>query len=259
VDVVAAALRVVVLDEQVRPLDPEVVPLARGRAARPREGEVLRPSRLQPGHLRRGHLPGQPPGERRDDAHQRVQPGAVQVGAAHALRPVPQVGQQRALGVVDPVVRLGLKDVVGQLDRADSRHHAGGEVRRRPVVDDRVRALRPGQRVDEVVSARLVVRERRQRPVGGGHAAEHARGARHEIARHGEIQRHVVPGQLPAPRRLAPRRPEEPEAVPLGVEQVGDPRRGEQHQRPPHVLHRHDRDDLGVPGHADRLGDQPVR
>ncbi|MGB6615349.1 MAG: hypothetical protein WBE95_14800 [Trebonia sp.] len=46
--VVPAALRVVVLDEQVRPLDPVVVPLAWRRAARPREREVLRPRGVDP-------------------------------------------------------------------------------------------------------------------------------------------------------------------------------------------------------------------
>ena len=236
------------------------MPLAGVRGARPREGEVLRACRLEPRHLRRGHLRRQPPGERLDDAGQRVQARAVQVGSAHALGPVAQVGQQRALRVVDPVVRLGLEHVVRPLGGADPRHHAGGEVRRRPVVDDRGLPLRTGQRVDEGVSARLVVRERRQRPVGGGHAAEHARRGG-EVAPAGdrEVERHVVPGKLPSPRRLPSRRPEDPQAVPLGVEQVGNRGRAEQRQRPPHVLHRHDRDDLRVPGHADRRRDQPMR
>src|SRR5579859_4536070 len=63
-----------------------------------------------------------------------------------------------------------------------------------------------------------------------------------------------MPGQLPSPHLLA-RRSEHLEAVPLGVEQVGQPRR----QRPEHVLHGHHRDDLGVPRQAGAGHDQLVR
>src|ERR1700732_2872644 len=64
VDVVAVCLRVVMLDEQRRPLGPEVVPLPRFGAARPREAEVVQPGPLQVVQLRPGHLVGQPPRER---------------------------------------------------------------------------------------------------------------------------------------------------------------------------------------------------
>jgi hypothetical protein len=258
--VVPAALRVVVLDEQVRPLNPVVVPLARRRAARPREREVLRPRRVDPRQLRRRDLVRQPPSECRHQRDERVQLPAVQVGAAHPLRPVPQVAEDRPFRIGDPVVRLRAEDVVRQLRGTDPRHHPGSEVRRRPVPDDRGGTLRAGQRADELTPARLVVRQRRQRPVRGGHAAEHARGGGQvPPAGDGEVQRHVVPRQLPAPRCRAARRPEDPEAVPLGVKQVRDRRRVQQHERPPHVLHRHDGDDLRVPRHADRRRDQPVR
>jgi hypothetical protein len=63
----------------------------------------------------------------------------------------------------------------------------------------------------------------------------------------------VVPGELPSPGRLT-RLAEHLEAVPVRIEEAGG-RRG---QRPQHVLHRHHRDDLGVPGQAGTGDDQLV-
>jgi hypothetical protein len=259
-DVVPAALRIVVLDQQVRPLDPEVVPLAGRRAARPGEREVLHARRFDPPHLRGRHVGGQPPGEPGHQLDERVQPLRGQLGTPHALGPAAQVAQDRPLRVGDPVIGLRLEDVIGQFLRADARHHAGGEVRRRPVIDHRGRPLPLRQRGHERSSPRLVVRERRERTVSGGNAAEHARGGGDMLAAcHGEIQRHVMPGELPAPRPGTARRPEDPETVPFRVEQVRDRGGVKEHHRPPHVLHRHDRHDLRVPGHAHRGRDQPVR
>src|SRR5579862_4691806 len=65
-DVVAVALGVVVLDEQRRSLDAEVMPLPGFGAARPGEREVVEPGPLQRVHLHPGHLVRQPPGERPD-------------------------------------------------------------------------------------------------------------------------------------------------------------------------------------------------
>ncbi len=47
VNVVAVRLGVVVLDEQRRPLDAEVMPLAGFGAARPGEGEVVQPGAFE--------------------------------------------------------------------------------------------------------------------------------------------------------------------------------------------------------------------
>jgi hypothetical protein len=188
-DVVPAALRVVVLDQQVRALDPEVVPLAGRGAARPGEREVLHPRRFDPPHLRGRHVGGQPPGEPRHQLDERVQPLRGQLGTEHALGPAAQVAQDRPFRVGDPVIGLRLEDVVGQFPRADARHHSGGEVRRRPVIDHRGRPLPGRQRRHERSSPRLIVRQRRERPVSGGNAAEHARGGGDVPAvRHGEIQ-----------------------------------------------------------------------
>jgi hypothetical protein len=141
VHVVAARLRVVVLDQQAGPLHTVVVAHPALRAACPREPQVLRARRVHPAQLRLGCLAGQSPGEQRHQVRQRGQLRRGQVGAADAARPGAYVRQGRALGVGNPVVGFRLEHVVRQLDLADPRHQAGGEVRRRPVPDDRPRAL----------------------------------------------------------------------------------------------------------------------
>ena len=73
VDVVAVSLGVVVLDEQRRSLDAEVMPLPGFGGARPGEGEVVQPGALQVVQLGPGHLVGQPPRERPDQLGQLVE------------------------------------------------------------------------------------------------------------------------------------------------------------------------------------------
>src|SRR5580700_6277969 len=63
-----------------------------------------------------------------------------------------------------------------------------------------------------------------------------------------------MPGELPAPRPLT-RRPEDLQAVPFRVEQVGQLRL----KRPQHVFHGDHRDHFGVPRYARAGLDQLVR
>jgi hypothetical protein len=189
VDVVAVPLGVVVLDEQLRPLDPEVVPLPRFGAARPGEAEVVQPGLLELVHLSPGHLVGQPPRERPDQDGQVIELDPVQRGTGNALRAPADVAEDVALLLADHVVRLRAEHRVRPLHLADPGHHPGGEIRRRPVVDDRGLPLRRVERVHEPEAEFLVVGQRSQQRVGRGLGAQHARRGRHPLAAgHGEVE-----------------------------------------------------------------------
>ena len=123
------------------------------------------------------------------------------------------------------------------------------------MVDDGSVPLGGVERVHQPEAELLVVGQRREHAERRGLGAQHARGGGDVAAvDDGEVERHVMPGELPAPRRLS-RRAEHLEAVPVRVEQAPQRLRG---HRPEHVLHGYHRDDLRVRGHARAGHDQLV-
>ena len=111
------------------------------------------------------------------------------------------------------------------------------------------------ERVHQPEAEFLVVGQRREDAERRGLGAQHARGGRDVPAvDDGEVEHHVMPGELPAPRRLS-RRAEHLEAVPVRVEQARQRLPG---HRPEQMLHGYHRDDLRVRGHARAGHDQLV-
>ena len=86
------------------------------------------------------------------------------------------------------------------------------------MVDDGGPPLGGVERVHQPVAEFLVVGQRREHPDRSRLGAQHAGGGGDVPAvDHGEVERHVVPGELPSPGLLA-RRAEYLEAVPFGIE-----------------------------------------
>ena len=137
VDVIAVALSVVVLDEQRRTLDAEVVPVAARGAARPGEGEVIEPGAFDGAQLDPGHLVGQPSRERPDQRAELVKLLPGQLAGGQAPGTGADVAEQVPFVLGEVVVGFGAEHGVGPFGVTDPGHHPGGEVRRRAMVNDR--------------------------------------------------------------------------------------------------------------------------
>src|ERR1700736_311310 len=92
-NVVAVSLGVVVLDEQRRSLDAEVMPLPRFGAPRPGEGEAIETSACEAVQLGPARLARQPPRDRPPQGRERINLPLGQRSTRDTLRTRPNVAE----------------------------------------------------------------------------------------------------------------------------------------------------------------------